>query len=77
MTKKITGSLAVICFILNVLILPGLGSIIGRRKKEGTWQLVLFIAGIPLAFILIGIPMIIAAWVWALVTSIEIAKNAK
>jgi len=77
MAQKVTGALAVVCFILNIIILPGLGSIIGGRKNEGIWQLVLFIAGIPLAFVLIGIPMMIAAWVWALVTSIKIVKSVK
>lgn len=59
-------TLQIIGLIVNILILPGLGSIIGGRIKTGIWQIVLIVIagflcliGIPLSLILIGIPLII------------------
>lgn len=74
--KKISEARAILCLILNIILLPGLGSLIGKRKKEGTWQLVIFLLGIPLILILIGIPMIIGAWIWGIVTGVDLLEEA-
>ncbi len=75
--QKPTQGIAIAALLLNILVLPGLGSIIGGRTKVGIWQLVLFVVGIPLAFVIIGIPLMIAMWIWALVTGIEIIQSAE
>lgn len=73
----LTKGVAIAAFILNVLI-PGLGSLIGRRTKEGAAQVILFAVGIPLVFIyFMGVPLIIGAWIWGLVTGIKMIKEAK
>jgi len=61
---------AIIALILNLLI-PGVGSLYAGKKKEGIWQLVLYIAGFLTLLILIGWFLMVAAWIWALVTSIK------
>jgi len=76
-TEKPTQALAIAALILNLLILPGLGTIIGGRTREGVVQLVLFLVGIPLLFILVGIPLMIGVWIWALVSSIQMVKEAQ
>lgn len=63
-------SRAIAGLIVN-LFLPGLGSIIGGKKREGILQLVITLISIPLSFILIGFPLYIAMWIWALITSIQ------
>ena len=73
--NKISSGLAIAVLILN-LIIPGVGSLVGGRTRVGTWQLVLTIVGAILSIILIGIPMVIAAWIWALITSIQLIKEA-
>ncbi len=65
---------AIIGLVVNVIILPGLGSIIGGRIRTGVIQLVLFLVSIPLMFILIGFPLALAMWIWALVTGIQMIK---
>lgn len=80
--KKISKGIGIATILLNVLILPGLGTLIAsiedkKYQKTGILQLVLFLIGIPLAFVIIGIPLMIAMWIWALVTSIEVLKNIK
>ena len=67
-------TMAIVGLILNIVILPGLGSLIGGEKKAGIWQLVLFIVGIPLSIVLIGIPMIMAAWIWGIVTGVKMVQ---
>ncbi len=74
--KRISENLAIVCLILNIIILPGLGTLIGGKRREGIWQLVLFIVGIPLSLILIGIPMIIGAWIWGIVSGVELIKES-
>ena len=75
--EKISETLAIVCLILNIIVLPGLGSLIGKRKHEGIWQLVLFLAGIPLAIIIIGVPIMLAAWIWGIVTGVEIIEGSE
>lgn len=74
--KKDTKTMAILGLILNLIILPGLGTIVGGETKKGVWQLVLFLIGIPLTFIIIGIPLMIGVWIWALVTSIQQLKDS-
>ena len=76
-TANKTKTLAIVALILNILILPGLGTLIAGKTKTGIWQLVLAIIGIVLSLILIGIPILIAAWIWGLVTGIYLVKEAR
>lgn len=76
MAKKPTQGIALAALLLNILVLPGLGTIIGGRTTQGVWQLVLFIVSIPLIFILIGIPLAIGVWIWALVSGIQLVQEA-
>ncbi len=69
-------TIAIIALILNILIIPGLGSLIGGKTREGIWQLVLSIIGGLLSIILIGIPIVIAAWIWGLVTGIKLIQES-
>ncbi len=70
-------SLAIVALILNVIILPGLGSLIGGKTKEGIWQLVLFLIGAVLFLFYVGIPILIAAYVWGIVTGIKLIQESE
>ncbi len=86
--QKISEGLAIVCLVLNILILPGLGTLIGGRTREGVWQLVLLIGGLIIGFLLtitivgaiIGIPIMIAgplgAWIWGIVSGVRIVKES-
>lgn len=76
MTKKIQRSVAIVCLLLNILVLPGLGSVIGGKYEAGVMQLVFFIIGIPLSFICMGIPMMIGAWIWAIFTGVQLLEES-
>ncbi len=75
--KKPSQGIAIVALILNILVLPGLGSIIGGRTRDGIIQLVLFLVGIPLSLILVGIPLVIAMWIWGIVTGVQLVKEAE
>ena len=76
-STKISQGLAIAALILNIVLLPGLGSIIGGRTKVGIIQLVLTIVSIPLMFILIGFPLLLGVWIWGIVTGIQIVKESQ
>ncbi len=93
-TKKPNQGLAIVALIINLFLLPGLGSIIAGRIKSGIWQLALHIGGIVMVvtgvifmvtifLFAVGIPLlilgfisIITAWIWALVTGIQLVQEA-
>jgi len=86
--KKISEALAIVSLILNILILPGLGTLIGGRTREGVWQIVLVIGSIFVGLLftitiigaIIGIPLMIfgpiAGWIWSLVSGIQLVQEA-
>jgi TM2 domain-containing membrane protein YozV len=67
---------AVAAMVLNVII-PGSGSLVAGRVGVGLTQLLLWIVGLPLCFVLIGFPMLLSAWIWSLVTGIHILEESR
>ncbi|MDI3474232.1 MAG: hypothetical protein PWQ28_92 [Candidatus Woesearchaeota archaeon] len=78
-TKKVKGTVALASLILNMAI-PGIGSLVAEKKNEGTWQLILLIIGalvsLTVAGAVIGIPLVIIAWIWSVLTAIKLVKQA-
>jgi len=50
---------------------------VGGKTKTGIIQIVLFVVSIPLWLILIGIPLSMGVWIWALVSGIQLLKEAE
>lgn len=76
-SEKVGVGVALAAFILNMM-LPGLGSLIAKKTSEGVLQLVVYIIGAILVVLTVGFFGIImlAVWIWALVTSIQTLKEA-
>jgi hypothetical protein len=53
------------------LVLPGVGTLVARRNLEGGLQLVAFAIGIITIPYLVGLALLPAVWLWALVSSIQ------
>ena len=82
-------SMAIVALILNVLVLPGLGTIIGGKTDEGVWQIVLVVGSVIVGALLtvtiigaiIGIPLMIlgplAGWIWGLISGIQLVKESQ
>ena len=84
--KGMTSGLAIVALILNILIVPGLGTLVAGRSKTGAWQIALWVVGVifvsaayiyetPILYI--GSPLWIAAWIWGLVTGIKLIQESK
>jgi hypothetical protein len=73
---KVDESTALVGLLVN-LPLPGVGSLIAGKTREGVYQLVMVGVALPLCLVLIGFPMLFGAWVWALVTGIKAVNEAK
>ena len=61
--------------LLVSFFLPGVGSMINGDVGVGIGILALFLVGITLAVVLIGIPMALAAWVWGLIDAYQGAQR--
>lgn len=79
--------LAIAGLIINIILMPGLGSLIGGRTQDGIWQLAIFwgslivglIFTITIIGVIIGIPLMIlgplGAWIWGIITGIDMIKK--
>jgi len=72
--------LAIVGLIVNIFI-PGVGSLIGGRTKEGVIQLVMsivaFVLDITIIGLVLGIPLGLAAWIWGIVTGVQMVRESK
>ena len=64
---------ALLVLILNIVI-PGVGTIIYGETQRGVIQLVLYVVGWILTFILIGFFISLGAWIWSLIDGINYYK---
>jgi TM2 domain-containing membrane protein YozV len=55
--------------------LPGVGSMVNGDVGIGVVILAIFLVGIPLSFLIIGIPMILGAWIWGMVDAYTGARR--
>ncbi len=83
------GTKNILALLLNVIILPGLGTIVHGEGKRGLIQIVcaiisisLVVIGIvgivfviPIIFIIIGFLTGFLTWLWALLDGIAFVKN--
>jgi hypothetical protein len=81
-------ALSIVALVLNVLVLPGLGTLVGGRIKEGVLQLVLVLGGaligIALILTVVGLPLgvfllicgPIAGWIWGIVSGVRLIQEA-
>jgi hypothetical protein len=76
----VTQGMAIAALLLNILIWPGLGSLIAGVQK-GWAQGFLCLGGIILTITIlgaiIGIPMIIGAWIWGIVTGVSLLQGGR
>lgn len=76
--RAVSEGMGIAALILNILVWPGLGSLVAGAQK-GWAQGFLFLGGLLLTITLIGavlgIPMVIGAWIWGIVTGIELIQG--
>ncbi len=82
--------LAIAALILNILVAPGIGSLVGGRWGAGfaqlalsgsTWVLVMILAFsstvAAVAFVPLAIVLGAAAWIWGIVTGVQLLEQAR
>lgn len=72
----VSQAVAIVALLLNILIWPGLGSLIAG-EQVGWAQGFLMLGGVFLAIILIGIPMMLGAWIWGIITGVELLRRSE
>jgi TM2 domain-containing membrane protein YozV len=61
--------------LLVSFFIPGVGSMINGDTGTGIAILVLYVLGVVLAFFLIGIPLLLGAWIWGLIDAYQGAQR--
>jgi hypothetical protein len=74
---EVSPGQAVASMFLNAMVCPGVGSIVGGKTRTGLAQLSLFLVGIPLVVVAVGLPMIVAAWTWGIATGAQLIAEAR
>lgn len=84
--QKNSQTIAIIALILNIIILPGLGTLIGGKIKEGIWQLVLLIGGLIIGILLVSVGYLLgtlfiilgplSAWIWGIVSGVQLIRES-
>jgi hypothetical protein len=62
--------------LVNALLCPGMGSILGGRNTVGVAQMSLFLLGLPLAIANVGLPLLAASWAWGIVTGANMVSSS-
>lgn len=75
--RELTQGQAAVSMFLNALVCPGLGSLTGGKTAVGAAQLSMFLIGLPLAVIAVGLPIMLAAWTWGIFTGAQLMAEAK
>jgi hypothetical protein len=75
--RPVSQGQAAVSMFLNALVCPGLGSLTGGKIGVGAAQLTMFLIGLPLAVIAVGLPIMFAAWTWGIVTGAQLIAEAR
>lgn len=77
--QKANQKVAVAALLLNLLTVPGLGSLIAGRSKVATTQISLAVLGllfIVFRVYIIGIPIFVIAWILGIMTSVDLIRSS-
>ncbi len=76
--KKLTKGLAVVALLLNVIVWPGLGTLVARKFSKGVMQMILSLVGFALMYVMPAALLIFGiVWIWALVSGIKIVIESR
>ncbi len=74
--EKISPGRATAALFINALVCPGMGSMVGGRNAVGVAQMSLFMVGLPLAVVNVGLPLLAAAWAWGIFSGAKLVNEA-
>jgi len=77
--KPISMGVAVVGLILNILVWPGLGSLVGGEMigwAQGFLALLGIFLILTIVGIVFGVPLIVGMWIWGIVTGVQMINRA-
>ena len=74
--ERISPARATAALFINALVCPGIGSMVGGRNAVGVAQMSLFMVGLPLAVVNVGLPLLAAAWAWGIFSGAKLVSEA-
>ena len=77
--KPIEQSTAIVALILNILIWPGLGSLVGGEQvgwAQGFLALFAVLLIVTIIGMVVGIPLWVGMWAWGIVTGVQLIQRA-
>ena len=79
MKNKNAFANSVIGLIINLQVFPGIGSLIGKKKIDGLFQILITIVGgllmLDRSLVAFGVILIMIAWLWALFTGVKMVRE--
>jgi hypothetical protein len=74
--ERVSPARATAALFVNALVCPGIGSMVGGRNAVGVAQMSLFMVGLPLAVVNVGLPLLAAAWAWGIFSGAKLVSEA-
>ncbi|MCP4447422.1 MAG: hypothetical protein GY811_19085 [Myxococcales bacterium] len=74
--EKVSAGRAITALFINALVCPGMGSMVGGQNAVGVAQMSLFMVGLPLAVVNVGLPLLAAAWAWGIFSGAKLVNEA-
>ena len=71
----IDKSTAILGLVLNIIVLPGVGSVLAQQKKIGIIQICLSILSFPLMYYYVGFITFSLVWIWGIITGIQVINS--
>ncbi len=75
-TEPVSAGRAMAALFINALVCPGMGSMVGGRNAVGVAQMSMFMVGLPLAVVNVGLPLLAASWVWGIFSGAKLVGEA-
>jgi TM2 domain-containing membrane protein YozV len=60
--------------LIASFFIPGLGSMINNRAGIGILILGIYVVGLMLSFVIIGVPIAVGAWIWGMADAYQAAQ---
>ncbi len=75
--ERLSVGRATAALLINALVCPGMGSMVGGRNAVGIAQMALFMVGLPLAVVNFGLPLLAVAWAWGIFSGAKLVSLAE
>ncbi|MCH8519799.1 MAG: hypothetical protein LAT82_03520 [Nanoarchaeota archaeon] len=72
---SVDKSTAILGLVLNIVVLPGIGSILAQQRNIGIIQIFVSLISFPLMYYYIGFITFSMVWIWGIITGVQIINS--